>query len=255
MKIDYAVFGSGNTPMVIIPGMSLHPVTPGAGMVEHEFSAFCGQCKIYLFDRRKHLEEGFSVMDMAEDTVEAMRLLGIRDAFVYGTSQGGMMAMCIAARHPELVSKLALASTLARQNDTCTNNMIKWEKLALAGDPVALNREVYSKVYSPSFYERHRKAFAVMEKQGTPEEMRNFAISARACRNFDIADELGLIRCPVFIAGVADDTVIGSEGVPYIASRLGCEALLYPGKGHAMYDEDKHFVERLYEFFCLEFDM
>lgn len=247
-EMDYAAFGSGSVPLVVLPGMSLHPVIPSAQSVAARYSSFLDECRCYLFDRRRNLPEGFSVQDMAQDTVAAMKALGIADALVFGASQGAMMAMTIAARHPELVGRLALCSTAARPSERMVETMEVWSALAESGDAVALNNAVFSRVYSPVFRARYEGALTALAREGTPAEMREFAVSAKATMTFDLWRELSGIKCPLLVCGVDDDTVLGGQGVKDIAARLGCETFIYPGQGHAVYDEADDFPDRLHSF-------
>lgn len=247
-EMDYFCFGEGSRPFVILPGMSLKSVMLSAGFIKNAFSAFSRDFKVHVFDRVRNMPDDYSVSGMAEDTVLMMKSLNIQEACIYGASQGAMMALTIAAQHPEMVSRLALASTSSRPNPVSAATMTRWEELARGSDAAALNRDVFSKVYSPEYYHRYQKAFSLLEPEGTPEEMRRFAIMAAATRTFDMYSSLDRISCPVFLAGMEEDTVLGSQGVREIADRLGCELLLYPGKGHACYDEDPQFPARLLTF-------
>lgn len=248
-EMDYAVFGTGSTPMVILPGMSLHPVTQSAGSVAAAYRCFAEECTVYLFDRKRNMQKGYEIIDMAEDTALAMEILGIRKSLLYGASQGGMMAMAIAVNHPELVGKLALASTSARKTECGHATMRRWAALADTGDPAALNRDIFRNVYSKAFYEKYKRAFERIENNGTPEELRAFRASTDASINFDIYDRLVEIKCPVQLYGMENDSVLGGEGIKDIAIKLGCEACIYPGTGHALYDEDRDFPEKLKKFF------
>lgn len=247
--MQFAVFGSGPGRLVIIPGMSLKSVMFSADAVASVYSCFAKDYTVYLFDRKVPLEEDCSVVGMAGDMVKALNALGIVNADFFGTSQGGMIALTIAARYPSLVRRLAVSSTLARQNEVCRSTMETWERLSASGSPVELNRDVFSKVYSPSYYERYRMAFARLEESGTPEEMRRFALLARATRQFDIYGELDNVSCPVFVTGVENDTVLSGTGCREIAGKLGCRIKMYPGSGHAVYDEDRGYTRMLLEFF------
>lgn len=254
IEMDYAVFGgadSAESPvLVILPGMSLHPVMQSAQIVAHAFAPFVkAGYTVYLFDRRKNFGDRYSVNEMTEDTYRVMQFLGISRADVYGTSQGGMMALSLAIHHPETVRKLAVASTLARQNPTCRATMEIWLDLSAKDSPVELNRDIFRRVYSPEFHARYEKALARLEAVGTPEEMHRFAVMAVASMEFDVYDELDRIKCPVTLYGVEDDTVLSGQGVREVAEALRCPLRMYPGKGHAVYDEDPHFVEGLLEFF------
>jgi pimeloyl-ACP methyl ester carboxylesterase len=48
----------------------------------------------------------YTLSDMADDTLELMRALGIEPAHVVGASMGGMIAQTLAAEHPEAVRSL-----------------------------------------------------------------------------------------------------------------------------------------------------
>ena len=71
---------------------------------------------------------------MASDTAAVMRALGLRDADVFGASQGGMIAMYLAADDPELVHALVLGSTTACCNETIAAFGERWMELAQKRD-------------------------------------------------------------------------------------------------------------------------
>ena len=248
-SMDYAVFGKGSKPLVIIPGMSVCPVIPSADYVASTFRCLCDDYRIYLFDRISDMPSGYTVEDMTEDVCRAMSHADISNAYVYAPSQGAMIAMNLAVSHPEAAGAMVLASTSSRPSRTCTATMERWAALASEGDAVLLNRDVFSRVYSPEFYRRNASALDYAAKMGTAEDLRRFAVEAYATEKFDIYDRLEAIHCPVFVYGVENDTVLGSEGVRDIASKLRCGLYLYPGRGHAAYDEDRNFPSKLAEFF------
>lgn len=248
-SIDYATFGDGPRALVILPGMSVTSVLMAAGAVARAFSQFCSTHTVYLIDRKRDIQPGYTVIDMADDTATMLQALGISGADVYGASQGGMIALALAIRHPELVHKLAVASTLSRQNTRSRETMAEWVELSNQDDPVALNRSVFKKVYSPEFFSRNERAFRVIEKSGSQEDMRRFGILSVATADFDVYDRLQEIKCPVSVFGVEDDTVLSGQGSREIADKLGCPYFCYPGKGHAAYDEDPEFTSRLLAFF------
>lgn len=248
-SMDYATFGEGPRALIILPGMSVTPVLPSAGAVARAFSQFTATHTVFLIERKREIREGYTVIDMAEDTATMLKGLGISDADVYGASQGGMMALAMAIAHPELVHRLAVVSTLSKQNSRSLETMAEWVDLSNQGDPVRLNRSVFTKVYSPEYYSRFERAFKVIEKSGTPEDMERFGILAKATAGVDFYDRLTEIKCPVAVFGVEDDTVLAGQGSKEIAEKLGCRYHCYPGKGHAVYDEDPDFPARLFAFF------
>jgi pimeloyl-ACP methyl ester carboxylesterase len=58
--------------------------------------------------RTRDLDRPLSYQQMAEDTAALLRQLKIKDADVFGYSMGGVVALGVAIRHPELVRKLAI---------------------------------------------------------------------------------------------------------------------------------------------------
>lgn len=244
-EMDYFRFGNGSKDFVIIPGVSIKPVSLSADAVAAGFSIFTEQYTVTVFDRIKHLPDEYSVFDMAEDTAEAMQLLGLRNTDIYGASQGGMIAMCIAYSHPELVHALYLASTAARISPLGKETMETWMRLAKAGDATVLNHSINTSVYSPEFYQKFASAFAMTEPEATEDEMRRLYILAKACRDFDFGERLNELRCRVFAVGAENDNVIGADATREIAEKLRCPLYIYDGYSHAVYDEAPDYRERM----------
>lgn len=244
-EMEYFSFGGGRRPFIIIPGVSMHSVMPAAAGIMAGFQAFAEDWTVYVFDRKKNIQEGYSVMDMAEDTAAAMTALGLEDCDIFGASQGGMIAQGIALRHPELVHALYLGSTMARPSSVCQTVMAQWLALAEAGEAAPLNHEVNTRIYSPEFYDRYRGIFQPAEKDATPEEIRRFAVLVKACLQFDVYSQLDAIHCPVFVVGSHADRVLSGEASEELAQRLCCPLYLYEGYSHAVYDEAPDYRERM----------
>lgn len=81
-----------------------------ADAIAGAYSQFSDEYTIYVFDRARTLSNGYKVEDMADDTAMAMSELGIENAYVFGESQGGMIAMLIAIKHPNLIMKMVLGA-------------------------------------------------------------------------------------------------------------------------------------------------
>lgn len=64
------------------------------------------------------LKIGYRVEDMMEDIFRTMNLLHVDAAYIYGVSQGGMIAQVLAIRHPEKSKKRVLCSTMSRPTET-----------------------------------------------------------------------------------------------------------------------------------------
>ena len=248
-EMDYTVFGNGDKTFVILPGLSIHSVMGSADAIAAAYQKFTSDYTVYLFDRPKELSAGMTNKDIAEKTVTAMKMLGIESADIFGASQGGMIAMEIAINHPELVNKLILGSTLAKQNDTFTQVIGEWITLAETKDEMALLESFADNVYSEATLAEYHDVLISSNLGITDEEYERFIIQANACASFDCYDELPAIKCPVLVLGAEGDHVTTADGSKQIADALQCEYYLYGEEyGHGVYDEVPDYRE-----LCLKF--
>ena len=79
-KMKYFKFGSGDKPAVIIPGLSLKSVSESADSVASAYKAMKRDYTVYVFDRRLDCGDSYSIEVMADDTIEALDILGIKGA-------------------------------------------------------------------------------------------------------------------------------------------------------------------------------
>ena len=136
--MEFFRFGTGARTLVILPGLSVQSVMGSADAVAQAYDALAQDYTIYLFDRRETLPDVYSVEEMARDTAEAMKALGLKDMYLFGASQGGMMALVIAIEYPELVKKMVLGSTSAHVLPEQFRSIERWIAFADANDPVGL---------------------------------------------------------------------------------------------------------------------
>lgn len=241
-------FGHGSRAFVLLSGVSLCGLEGAGPAVAAAYADFADEYTVYLFDRRKVLPVGFTVADMAEDVYRALTHLGVAQADVYGVSQGGMMALCLALAHPELVRTLSLCSTQARAGQTMRETAQRWHQLAAKADAVGLNRDFIDRVYSPAYREQYREAFHAMEQTGTPADCARFAVLAQACETFDVYDRLTEIKCPALVLADTNDRVIDFQSSVEIMEALGCEGHLYREYSHAVFDETPDVRQRVLDF-------
>ena len=147
--INVIHFGQGSEAVIIISGVSLTGLEGQGEAVAEAYQLFAKKYSVYLFERKKVLKEGYTV----EDISKAMDLLDVDSAYIYGVSQGGMIAQVLAVRHPEKVKKLVLCSTMSRPTETMKRVAENWLELAGRRDVVALNRSFFHVVYSEAFLE------------------------------------------------------------------------------------------------------
>ena len=250
--MDYFKFGNGKDVFVILPGLSVQSVMGSAGMVADAYKILTDDFTVYTFDRIKDLPPDYSIDDMASDTAEAIKALGLHDVCLFGASQGGMLAIKIAASCPELVSKLILGSTSARIEDGDYGIISEWVSLAGKGDAEGLYFKFGEALYPTEVYEQSKSLLTDLAKTVTKEELERFVILAKSMKGLDIVGDLDKISCPTFVIGSMDDKVLGSEASELIAEHLrgipGFKMHMYDGYGHAAFDMAPDYKERILKF-------
>lgn len=249
MEMRYFRFGRGKKNMVILPGLSIKSVMESADAVAAAYAPFEEEYTVWLFDRRTDLPSSYPVREMARDTIEAMRALGLKDTYLFGTSQGGMMAQFIAEEAPELVRAMVLGSTASRLSEN-EDGISEWIRLAEDGDITGLTLSFAGKVYTPGFFEQYKDLILQTAEGVTKEDLARFLILAKGTDGMNAYDELGQIRCPVLVLGAAKDRILGREASEEIAKKLGCECYIYEDYGHAAYDEAPDYKDRILKFFA-----
>ncbi len=239
---------SGARPLVLLPGLSIKPVVDSADAVAAAYADMAQHYEVFVFERRDDLPPVYTVADMARDTAAAMDLLGLRGAVVMGVSQGGMIALELALRRPELVGVLVLCSTTASVKGRGADVLQNWIDLANSGDATALMRSFAETIYTDAFYARYKKAFDRLAATVTPEELARFVRLAKGTPGFDLEGELSAVRCPALVIGARGDRVFGAGPSEALANGLGAKLLIYEDYGHAVYDEAPDLRPKVLEF-------
>ncbi|MCR5273674.1 MAG: alpha/beta hydrolase [Lachnospiraceae bacterium] len=202
-----------------------------------------------MFSRKNDMPEGYCIADMADDQFEAMRYLGIDKACVLGVSQGGMIAQCIAIRHPEVVERLTLAVTAPYANEVVTGVVSSWIGMANREDYRSLMVDTAEKMYSERYLQKNRKFFPLLAWLTKPSSNDRFLKNANAILRFDERDELSKINCPTLIIAGSDDQTIGNDAPRELKDGIvDSELFVYEGLGHGAFEEAKDFYDRILRF-------
>lgn len=249
--MSYAAFGHGDRAMIILPGLSdgLTTVKGKALLLARPYRPFLDRFTVYMFSRKDRMPVGYSIRDMAADQAEALGRLGIRRACVMGVSQGGMIAQYMAIDHPELVERLVLAVTAPRANELVRDNVERWIGYAELDRFKALMVDTAEKSYTADALKKYRLAYPVIGAIGKPKRYDRFLINARAILGFDALGEIDKIACPTLIIGGEEDRIVGVQASYEMQERIpGSRLFVYPGLGHAAYEEAGDFNRRVFGF-------
>ncbi|MDI9518319.1 MAG: alpha/beta hydrolase [Bacillota bacterium] len=248
IEMDYITFGKGDKPLIMIQGLNTNGIKGAGFLLAYMYRIFIKDYKIYIFDRRKKIYEDITVEDFAYDISLAMDKLNIKNAYILGVSQGGMIAQYIAINRPDLVNKLVLALTLSRNNKTVESVINNWIKLTKENDMKNLIIDMFYKIYSQSYIKKYKLFIPLLTIIQKPKDKKRFIILVKSCLTCDTYDDLNKIKCPVFVIGAKNDEVVGSEASIEIAKKLNCKLYMYDDLGHGAYGEAKDFNEKVYSF-------
>jgi pimeloyl-ACP methyl ester carboxylesterase len=110
LDMYYEIHGSGQ-PLVLLHG-AFSAIGTSFGNI---LPSLAETRQVIAFEMQAHgrtadIDRPLSIEQMADDTVAALRQLGIEEADFFGYSMGAGVALQVAIRHPEVVRKLVLAS-------------------------------------------------------------------------------------------------------------------------------------------------
>ena len=249
--MEYIRFGTGKRILIMLPGLgdSLRSMKGTALPMALMYRMFAKDFTVYVFSRKNDLPEDYTTRDMARDQAEAMAILGIEKADIFGVSMGGMIAQHFAIDYPEKVNKLILAVTSAKPNPILESSVKEWMDCAQRGDHTAFMESNLRRIYSDAYCRKNQWMVSFLGKLTKPKSYRRFFLQANACLNHNVFDRLCRIQAPTFVIGGEQDKTLGGQASREIAGRIpNAQLLMYPQWGHGLYEEAKDFNRRVLNF-------
>jgi len=191
------------------------------------------------------ISEPLTVEQLAGDVAEVIEYLDEGPVHVAGVSLGGMIAMRLAAEHPELVKSLTLHSTAAKLNGRTRD--VQELRIALidAGAPVSALRSIVALWSEGSVgldFELPRSA-----EQQTRFNRENYVNHLAAARGHAMtAHELAAITSPTLITVGSDDILTTPADAEHLHRCIGGSTLVtIEGTGHGHYLSDPDMIALL----------
>ncbi|NEZ55023.1 alpha/beta hydrolase [Leptolyngbyaceae cyanobacterium CCMR0081] len=249
--MEYVTFGRGDTPLIILPGLSdgLQTVKGNAVTLALYYRLFAQDLRVYVFSRKQDMEEGYSIKDMANNLDKAMGILGIGQAFIFGVSQGGMIAQRLAIDFSDKVSKLVIGVSVARQNQTIQTAIGNWITMAEHGDYRHLIIDTMEKTFTENRLKKYKPFYPILTRVSKPKSFDRFLKQAHACIKHDTYSELPSIQCPTLVIGGDSDNVVGLNSSEEMAEQIrDSKLIIYKGLGHGAYEEARDFNHQVKSF-------
>ena len=248
--VDYITFGKGNKTLIIITGLSLQGLSDMSDLAIYSlFYRYAREYKVYIFDRKDHIEEGISIENMADDLYHSLQELHIANASIIGMSQGGMIAQLFAIKYPQKVTSLVLALTFSRNNAISRETIRGWIEMAENGDMDQLNMDSVSKSFSSPVLKKLYVINRLFLKSVSKEKRHRFVGLAKSILAFDCYSSLDKITCPTLVLGAKNDLVLGVDGARELANSIpNASYHEFDKLGHATFIESKQFNKMILEF-------
>ena len=248
--VDYITFGKGNKTLIIITGLSLQRLGDMSNLTIYSlFSRYAREYKVYIFDRKNHIEEGISIENMADDLYHSLQELHIANASIIGISQGGMIAQLFAIKYPQKVKKLVLALTLSRNNAVSRETIGGWIEMTENNDMDQLNKDSMSKSFSSPVLKKLYVINRLFLKSVSKEKRNRFVCLAKSILEFDSYKSLDKITCPTLVLGAKNDLVLGVAGARELANSIPKASYYeFSKQGHAAFIESNQFNKMILEF-------
>ena len=207
----------------------------------------------------------YQIEDYVADVEELREHLGLEKILLLGHSHGGVVAQLYAARQPERVEKLVLASTLARfgaeQQKAMREGMDRRSGQPWYPDAVAALEEEQEGKFSndeemaglvfrelPLYFAHYGAA-----EEGYLDTLKSEALNADTLRlfnkeifeTFDLRGELGKIKAPTLVITGDDDFICGPVCADEIAAGIkGARKVIVGDSGHMIFIEQPEEFER-----------
>lgn len=248
--VDYVTFGKGDKTLIIITGLSLQRLGDMSNLAIYSlFYRYAKEYKVYIFDRKDHIEEGITIENMADDLSQSLQELHIDNASIIGISQGGMIAQLFAIKYPQKVTSLVLALTLSRNNAVSRETIGGWIAMTENNDMDQLNRDSMSKSFSSPVLKKLYVINKLFLKTVSVEKQERFVRLANSILEFDCHKSLDKITCPTLVLGAKNDLVLGVDGARELANSIPNASYYEFSKlGHAAFIESKQFNKMILEF-------
>lgn len=242
-SMAYATWGAGPKSLLVIPGGPGNYIPPDfmlrimlqpllRPLVDDGYRA-------WVVTRRRNMPEGHSVADMADEYAAL-----IRDEFdgqadlVLGRSYGGMIALYLAADHPDCAEHFIVAGAAHEITDRGKDIDYRMALGISNGDRNAAGMAMGEYMLAGDRYRWLRRILAPglgRMTGGAPHEhyRHDIMVEAAAERAYSARDALPRITVPILLI-CGDRDIFFPRDVVEETARLipHCTLILYPGQGH-----------------------
>ena len=235
-RFRVSVEGQEGAPAVVFSNSLLTDLSLWDGQA----AAFALAHRIVRYDQRGHggsaVPDGDCSFDeLIQDLAGIMTQLGLRDATVCGVSMGGVTALGVAARYPDLVAQVAICDC---QPVSSVAGAAAWDERIAMGrrdGMAALATATAARWLRPATLEEGGAAVQAVHRMVAATPLDGFVRAARALQSYDVRPDLDQLAArgipAAFIVGANDAAL--PQAVQTMAEAVpGAAFSLIPDCGH-----------------------
>lgn len=195
--------------------------------------------------------EHWNLDTWVEDVVAFCEATELTRPTVLGTGVGGLVALLLAARHPDVLERLVLVSAVPRY--VHARAVAEFDRLggAEAGEVAA---RYFAEPTEANFAEFMRVCVPLYTRTPTPADTvarieMNLALAAHwestTARRYDVREEAARVSCPTLVLAGEDDPSATIAGVEELVEALpdGVAFHRFPNTGHGVFRDRPDAVE------------
>jgi pimeloyl-ACP methyl ester carboxylesterase len=234
--VPYLAIGAG-PPLVKMEGLTPTHDVP-TGWSRRAYLSACaplsGDFRVYWVNRKKGLQPGESMADIAGHLAAAIEEEFGEPVFLTGESTGGSVALQLAVDRPELVRSLVVVAAACRLGEQGRLLQQDLARAVRAGDYAGGMAEVATTLMLPAGLRRPARPLArVAWGLMAPKDPTDMLVTMDAEDSFDVTDRLHRIAAPTLVIGGGRDIGYSRELMEQTAAGVkDGRSHIYPNWGH-----------------------
>lgn len=253
-SLYFQEFGSGD-PLILIAGLASDSQSwlPVVVKLSKYF-------RVIIFDNRgvgrsPADNTDITIQKMTDDCVDLMEHLNLSSAYILGHSMGGMIAMDLALRYPNLVNKLVLEATapkISMRNKELFNDWVAYLKSGMEKE--LWFRNIFYWIFSPAFFNNEvmvNQAVSMAIDYPYPQSDKSFENQVNAVSMFDYTTEISNIKPATLIMYGQEDLLFSKlETNDLFKGLSNSKTVIIPKAAHSIHmDNPIDFTEAVVNFF------
>lgn len=260
--LPFMRIAGGQRVLVYLPGLSDAFTSP----LEHPeaytgiFPAMRASHTIYFLGRATDRQPGVGIASLTDDIAQAIKAIIAREnpqdfwVDIAGSAFGGICALALAARHPDLVRRVSINSAAHKLGAQGSDIIRHWLDLAANRQWIALSDSMAAVSFTGPrrIWVKTLSKFLLPLGGGVPQYPEKLIQALTASLSIDLSAEIGNIDVPVQILGGARDLLYPPEILEEAADLIPYPDLaIFRNASHGIaIEKRKKFERELAEFIC-----